>query len=379
MIIYILNNKLETIHVLENFIDLNFSEKHNDVGSFSLNTSLNDERTEYLKRGNLIFIPLANKTFFINNVTIKEENNKIITLSGFDLNDILTFRIIWGTLVFKENINSVLTKILNKNFIEPVSPHRRIDNLVISELEPNSTFINNQISFKECLGVFQDICNFANLSFNLSFNPELKKIEFKTRNIRNLTVDSESPVVLNKVFDNIDSFSYYEDDSKLKNSCLVAGAGEGELREFVEIGSEAGFERKELFVDARDLSNTTSQTVQTGVDSEGNPIFSNEEVTIPIDTYKEMLRERGVEKLKELELNISCDINMRDTEGSFVFGVDYNLGDYISYVNKELELLINTQVIEVNYYSTGNKINKNIILGNPIITLNNKIKKMEGR
>lgn len=206
-------------------------------------------------------------------MSIKEENNKIITLNGFDLNDMLTFRIIWGTLVFKENINSVLTKILNKNFIEPVSPQRRIDNLIISELEANPTFINNQISFKECLGVFQDICNFANLSFNLSFNPKSKKIEFKTRNIRNLTVDSESPVVLNKVFDNIDSFSYYEDDSKLKNSCLVAGAGEGELRKFVEIGSEAGFERKELFVDARDLSNTTSQTTQTGVDSEGNPIF----------------------------------------------------------------------------------------------------------
>lgn len=379
MILFILNNKLEKIYVLENFKELNFSEKHNDVGSFSLSCSINNERLEYLKRGNLVFVPTVNKSFFINNVTIKEEKNKTINLNGLDLNDILTFRIVWGTLIFKNNINDVLRKILNQNFIEPTSANRRIDNLIIGEMETNSTFINNQVSYKECLGLIQDICNFSNISFSLEFNPEIQKIEFKTRNIKNSTINSDFPVILNKAFDNIDSFSYYEDDSKMKNCCLVAGAGEGGSRKFVELGTATGFERKELFVDARDLSNETSQTVQTGEDDEGNPIFSDEQIEIPSHIYKEMLKERGKEKLKELELNISCDINMRDTEGSFIYGTDYKLGDYISYVNKELKLIINTQVIEVNYFATGNKINKNIILGNPIITLNNKLKKMEDR
>lgn len=87
---------------------------------------------------------------------------------------------------------------------------------------------------------------------------------------------------------------------------IVAGSGEGTERKVVRLNDDLmGLDRRELFVDAKDLSTTTS---------EGE--------TIPESEYMEQLKQRGSEKLSENKIDItnSCEI---DPDGMFKFNKDF--------------------------------------------------------
>lgn len=99
-----------------------------------------------------------------------------------------------------------------------------------------------------------------------------------------------------KNYENIQNDSYSSDNSQFKNFAYVAGQGIGEKRVVVEVDKIApGEERKELYVDARDLQ-------------------QGEEMSD--DQYKQLLWQRGLEKLEDCkkveltEFDIDPDANL---------------------------------------------------------------------
>ena len=61
-------------------------------------------------------------------------------------------------------------------------------------------------------------------------------------------------VIFSPEFNNIITSTYTEDDIPFKNVALVAGVGEGDERVTISVGSASGLDRRELYVDARDIS-----------------------------------------------------------------------------------------------------------------------------
>lgn len=128
---------------------------------------------------------------------------------------------------------------------------------------------------------------------------------------------TENPyVVFSPKFENIANSNYLESKKEYKNVALVAGEGEGAERKTTSVGEGSGLERRELFVDARDISTTT----------EDNVTLSDEE-------YKKQLAQRGDEKLAESVAAQSFEGQVEMTK-MFEYGKDFFIGDIVQIANE---------------------------------------------
>ena len=138
-----------------------------------------------------------------------------------------------------------------------------------------------------------------------------------------------------KNFENIQDDKYSKDETQYKNFAYVAGEGTGGKRFVVEINQiQDDEERKEMYVDARDLQQEENMT-----DSK----------------YKEVLKQRGLEKLQENNKVEMTEFNI-DPDSNLECGRDYNLGDTVMYKNDELGLYVENRIIEIsNVFEDENK------------------------
>lgn len=120
--------------------------------------------------------------------------------------------------------------------------------------------------------------------------------------------------------------TYYTNSQNYKNVALIAGEDSEINRKKTTSGdnSLSGFDRRELYVDARDI--------QSEVQSE-----SGETSTIPEDEYIGMLGNRGDEKLADCQITETFEASIR-TQGTtqYEYGIDYFRGDKIIVEDAEL-------------------------------------------
>lgn len=124
---------------------------------------------------------------------------------------------------------------------------------------------------------------------------------------------ANDPVIFSPEFENLLSSNYILDTTKYKNVAIVAGEGEGKKRKTATLGGASGLARREMFVDARDLS-------------------SNEGEISEAD-YTAQLVGRGAEKIAEHQITESFDGEM-DTGNTYILDADYTLGDIVTIENE---------------------------------------------
>lgn len=159
------------------------------------------------------------------------------------------------------------------------------------------------------------------------------------------TEDEE--IVLSVSFNNIKNYDVVHDLTAYKNVAVVAGAGEGSARisDVVDISVE-GEKKRTLWVDARDLSQDAEEDIAT---------------------YRERLRQRGLEKLAEHVVidNIEVEISDEDAER---IGVDFNIGDIVGVAINPLKLYYRMKIIEVEDTYNQGKRTVVLIFGSKIPT-----------
>ena len=165
--------------------------------------------------------------------------------------------------------------------------------------------------------VISEICRLTGLGFKVTLNDK-KQFVFKLYAGADRTyAQTENPyVVFSPKFENIANSNYLESKKEYKNVALVAGEGEGAERKTTSVGEGSGLERRELFVDARDISTTT----------EDNVTLSDEE-------YKKQLAQRGDEKLAESVAAQSFEGQVEMTK-MFEYGKDFFIGDIVQIANE---------------------------------------------
>lgn len=158
---------------------------------------------------------------------------------------------------------------------------------------------------------------------------------------------------------NIKNVTISSGSKNYKNVAVVAGAGEGAARavRIVSLGNVSGENRRELYVDARDLQLEYQVATPTGeYDDQGNPIYSYETQTYTDDEYNAILDARGFEKLAEnlRDFSITCEIE----QNNIFYGVDYSLGDRMPVKLPRLGLYASARVSSVTfiYEKEGRKI-----------------------
>ena len=156
---------------------------------------------------------------------------------------------------------------------------------------------------------------------------------------------NDDEVVFSVSFNNIKKYDVVKDKSNCRNVAIVAGEGEGSARVFEVVDTTTtGDQKLHLWVDARDLQQEADET---------------------LESYRNKLRQRGLEKLAEyVEIdNVEVEIQQEEAEK---IGIDYNIGDLVWVVINPYNLIYKMKIIEIEDVYNQGKRTTSLVFGSKI-------------
>ena len=377
MEIYIFDKDLKLKGVLDSFISLRWVKRYSKSGDFQLNCVLNEDSIKLLQRGNIIFKKGDNEAGYIETrqLSINSSGNELLEIKGKFLTNYLNRLISWDRICFDGSCKNLIEKLINENVINPSNIKRKIPNIILGNININNSIQYNN-SFGNILEQLEKVADTNNFGFRNILDIKNRKIIFETykgvdRTINNGTV---APCIFSREFENILQQQYIDSINNYKNTCLIAGAGEGSDRKITSIEEGEGLDRYEFYVDARDLQDKEQKEFKSK-DTEGNETIEMKDVEIPWERYKPLLIQRGKEKLSECNEVQSFDAKI-NIQGNNVYKKDFNLGDIITVKDKKWGLTLNRRITEIEEIYESKGVTINAILGNSIPSIIDKIKQV---
>lgn len=335
------DNTFENIGEVNQYDSLIWPDKFNGYASFELWAPITEENSEYFKKGNILWCGGDNAAKVeIVKSTIDDKGNKTFNVKGRTLEVVLTTRIIWGTYnVSNKYASTVMYEIVNQNCVNPTNAKRKIPYLECAEDKQLGGKMSVQKTGGDVYDSLTTIAGSKDLGFNVLFRPKEKKLIFEVvagvdRTIEQSIVD---PVEFSTDLEDILSSSYYTNNQDEKNVAFIQGEGDGASRVSQISGNNEleGFDRKELYVDARDLQSET-------VNEDGST------TSLTPDEYKAALINRGDDKLSECEVTETFEAQIRVFgDVQYEFGKDYKKGDKVTVRDRQLNVVVSARITEV--------------------------------
>lgn len=354
----IINHKFERLGVINKFNMIQYNPKYSGIGSFELSCALNEENKSLIVEDNILWIEdeYAGVIQYID----KSSDNEI-KAKGKLLSVVLNWRTVIKTYEANKLTTGIFEELVRLNFM--ADGERKIEGFTFINNVTDNTAIRYQVTGKSLSDIFQPLSETYDIGYEVYLNMEEKAFEFTLFRGKDLTIgnkDGNKPVIFGTDFNNILKSEYVSDKNNYRNVAYVAGEGEGENRVVVEVKQteSAGFFRREIVVDARDIQKANSISRMTD------------------EEYNELLQQRGKEKLSEFRKVESYDAElMSDARTGFVYGKDYFLGDTVSVVDKNLGVILSAKITEVTvtFAEDGYTVEPTFGFGLP--TLYDKLKK----
>lgn len=335
------DNTFENIGEVNQYDSLIWPDKFNGYASFELWAPITEENSEYFKKGNILWCGGDNAAKVeIVKSTIDDKGNKTFNVKGRTLEVVLTTRIIWGTYnASNKYASTAMYEIVNQNCVNPTNAKRKIPYLECAEDKQLGGKMSVQKTGGDVYDSLTTIAGSKDLGFNVLFRPKEKKLIFEVvagvdRTIEQSVVD---PVEFSTDLEDILSSSYYTNNQDEKNVAFIQGEGDGASRVSQISGNNEleGFDRKELYVDARDLQSET-------VNEDGST------TSLTPDEYKAALINRGDDKLSECEVTETFEAQIRVFgDVQYEFGKDYQKGDKVTVRDRQLNVVVSARITEV--------------------------------
>lgn len=325
---------IDEVEALESVI---WTDRYDEQGDFEIYTAINSKNISIFQDGFFVSMSKSEHSMIINSVDIKtniEFGNKLI-VRGVSLESILYKRIVWNQTILSGNLQTEIERLLNENIISPTETYRQIPNFVFQESTDSritSLTVDSQFTGDYIYDVISKLCKQNGIGFKIIRSSEGQYV-FSLYSGEDRSYEQlQNPfVVFSPKFDNIISSEYSESSENHRTSALVAGEGEGIDRKTVSIdfpGDEvSGFERREIFVDARDVSSII----------DGDPLSTEE--------YEDLLVYRGLMDLLEYRPFKSFE-GKSDASRVYTYQEDFNLGDIVQTEN-EYEKKGRTRITEI--------------------------------
>lgn len=360
MELHIFNRDLELIDIMEGYPSLRWVRRYFKPGEFELHAPLTAENLKLLARGNLVKLRTSKEAGYIQYRSLTQDSSgkEMIAVSGQFVSDYISKRIMWGIFNKNQVIEAHIRELIQLNVISPNDPSRVIPNLVLGQNGGLGPKVRYQTSYSNLLEQVEKLCLASGLGFMAELDQVEKEIVFKVYEGINRSINQTdlSPVIFSTDLDNILEQEYTEIVKDFKNTALIAGEGEGEERVKISIEEGSGLDRIELYVDARDL--------QREVD----------EVEIPLEEYKELLFERGSEKLSEYE-EVETFESKIDLRSNYTYKEDFDLGDIVTCQSDKWSLTLDSRITEIEEVYEERGMEVNVTFGNNIPTLIDVIKR----
>ena len=320
MVLYVLNQNMERIGVVDEFKSLIWTPRYYEPGDFELYAPANSESVGLLVRDNYIMKEDdPAHAMIIEDVKVQtdEENGHTITVSGRDLKSILYRRIVWSQTSLAGTVATGLTKLLNENVIQPEDTARAVAGFSLGDLNAGSDAMSVQYTCDNLGEVTEAICKAYGLGYDVTVDIDTRAMEFSLYKgeDRSYYQDENPFVVFSPQYENLVSTTYQESTRKFYNVANVGGEGEGDERRFATAGdtSASGLDRYELYVDKRNVSSNNGE--------------------IPAEEYEELLASAGEDKLAGCQVTQAFEGSVQSL-GNFNIGIDFDLGDIVEVVNE---------------------------------------------
>lgn len=329
MDLIVLNEDLDAVSVIDSYSSLIWTDRYDSYGDFEICTAATPEMVDMLKQDYYITCRESEHTMIVEKIWIKSdsEEGNMLYISGRSLESILDRRIIWGQKTITGSLQNGIRTLLNECIISPTDSARVIPNFIFEKSLDTSVValtVDAQYTGDNLYDVIQKLCTEAGIGFRILLNDN-KQFVFSLYNgvdrsyKSSLAGNSEVPyVVFSPNFDNIINSNYIESKMPMKNIALIGGTGVGTERKYhtTDASSNTGLHRRELFVDARDVSDK---------DDDGNAYTESE--------YNAKLEQRGKEYLEENKEVVSFEGKVEATI-MFKYGEDFFIGDIIQIANE---------------------------------------------
>lgn len=323
MDIFVLNQNKELIHVLDTFESFIWTDRFSQYGDFEIYTPASIESVSQLKENYYLIRDDTDHVMIIENKKIESdvENGSKLVVTGRSLESILKRRIVWNQTNLDGYIQGQIKKLLDENIISPTDQKRKIDGFIFEETTDEyiaSLQVRAQFTGDEVYSAIKNLCDSVEIGFKVTLN-ESGQFVFKLYSGKDRSYSQEiNPyVVFSPNFENIINSNYLEQTEGSKNIALVGGEGEGNNRRTISVGDSevSGLNRRELFVDARDISSETEDGKLTN------------------DQYNYLLTQRGLEHLSEYKVQKSFDGQVEATQ-MYKYGEDFFMGDIVQLENE---------------------------------------------
>lgn len=326
------NKGLWRVGVIDVYRSLIWTRKHFETGTVEFHAPLNDRNIKYLKRGNIITMSGTVESAFVEGVSIEDYSNEI-TVTGRTLSSGLSRRGIKSIVNFSGTYEDAMQKIVD---VSAISVEKPLTGLVLAESRHRGGSVVFQVSYKDAYPFLEKLSKISNLGFRVRADYKNKVFLFEVYegvdHSQNQTGNKR--VIFDEVHKNLNKATYTTNDQTYKTHAIVYGEGEGAARVKVEATLDAsaeGWDRRELIVDARDLSSDGLTAAQ----------------------YRAILMQRGDEKLAEcgivecLEANTLPFVN-------YSYKKDYDLGDIVTVNKKDWGIQVDKRITMIQeVYENG--------------------------
>ncbi len=318
---------------------------YNQIGKFQLIIGDTAQNINFLENDNIIYNYDTKQGYIIKECDYDTANHTI-TASGYSILEILNKRIIMEkTSIY--NIESSVYTLVNNNL-------RGLSNITTAPVKGlTETFktsrSNGQLADEVC-----DLCQKVELGCRMNFDVKTFNYQLEVYKGRDMSYTGTNPAAI--VFDSDSStlaqLKITNDISAFKNVAIVRGAGKGEARTVVVVGTATGDSRYELDIDARQEQPEEDETQAE---------------------YEERLKELGEEKLAEAIQVLNFELEIVASE----YGKRYKLGDLVTCNSSKYNLRFNARITQAQITWDSSGISTKLTLGEPTLTLLEVIKKWQ--
>ncbi|MFE0619716.1 siphovirus ReqiPepy6 Gp37-like family protein [Bacillus altitudinis] len=336
---------------IDDYESLQFTRRFYRAGEFEMHIALHKQGVDQLHKERIIVVD--NKMHKAGIIQYREigqndQGVEVLVIKGPTLGGILDRRVTVTDSFDRVRgpAETVMKHYVDNHLINSVNPQRRIPFLVNAPDLGRGKVTPWQTRFEPLNMVTQEIAEWCDIGWHIKLDYNIKKWVFDVLPGRNLTAEQRllPPVIFSRDFDNIESQSFLDSDQQFKNVGYAGGQGEYEDRLIQMVGAGIGADRREVFLDCSSAENAAE------------------------------LVEEGNQKLSTQKTIVSYEGRILNT-GSFVYEVDWDLGDIVTMKNGSWGVTLNDRITEVKeIYEPESKID--ISLGEEVPTITQAIKQL---
>lgn len=370
-VIIVFNKYFERIGILRKYTFMQYTDKFNGVGEFKINAILCDENLYLLDKNEVFFIAFDRAMMGRIDKVVKDSDSefeRIIEITGRMIKYKLQTSVVYKQQIYSGRTAEVVKQLVKNNMcVGSVGDKRYINfefNIPSDRLSEMTQINNGQWTGGSVYNAVQPLLQQDEMGFDIlpviteryelgeqAPITNIQKWYFNIRFGEDRTKNNQSgnkPIEFSHSLSNLARSTYEKDMKDYCNVAYVAGEGEGNDRTWIEVYQDGikgtddewdavGWLRDELFVDARDLQKTTDNKSYTDAE------------------YKEMLTQRGKEKLKEHIVFVSYDSTVTNENEKYKYGRDFYNGDFVTVVDNELGITVDAQITEVTKSREGSR------------------------